>query len=222
MTNWGFDVLQTIATLGPNLEFQLNLKSCRSCTCKLGHAVAWFLGWHPTRLAYKSLFPDFWCASQRVGRRQRWASEALSVTLRQKGGEIIWTQLSRHQRFLVDFAVLSTEESCLWMHLNARVGQKCRKKLVEKLVNINERQKHTPIHTNASQTNYTSFKENRRSQVGERTNMWRMCQEVIAKYTDMIDFFFYFLHIKNQRQTIHWWKKTEVCWSTRFFWCIAD
>ena len=72
------------------------------------------------------------------------------------------------------------------------MGQKHRKKLVEKQININERQKHTLTQTNASlthrmrlitcmflpfpahsdaQTNYTSFKENRSSQLGERTNM---------------------------------------------------
>ena len=29
-----------IATLGPNLQFQLGLKSCMSSACKLGHEVA--------------------------------------------------------------------------------------------------------------------------------------------------------------------------------------
>ena len=116
-------------------------------------------------------------------------------------------------------------------------GTKNWKKLVEKQININERQKHTLTQTNSSlthrmrlitciffpfpahpdaQTNYTLFKENRRSQVGERTNMWRMCQEVVAKYTDMIDLFFCFLCIKKNRQTILCWKKTDVCWSSGF------
>ena len=33
-----------IATLGPNLEFQLELKSCLSSACKFGHEVALLLG----------------------------------------------------------------------------------------------------------------------------------------------------------------------------------
>ena len=32
-----------IATLGPNLQFQIKLKSCLSWACKLGHKVAWLL-----------------------------------------------------------------------------------------------------------------------------------------------------------------------------------
>ena len=36
-----------IATLGPNLQFQLELKSCLSWAFKLGHEVALLLGWNP-------------------------------------------------------------------------------------------------------------------------------------------------------------------------------
>ena len=40
-------LLVIIATLGPNLQFQLELNSCLSSACKLGHEVAGLLGCNP-------------------------------------------------------------------------------------------------------------------------------------------------------------------------------
>ena len=42
-TELGKSKLKLVATLGPNMQFELELKSCLSWACKLGHKVALLL-----------------------------------------------------------------------------------------------------------------------------------------------------------------------------------